>query len=161
MIYRIKQFFWGFVEKLNDDDRLLIYKYLCAYEVKLFYMLPRNEQVHSIKVAKRVIFESKNRGINDSCLVKAAFLHDIGKIDSGLNVINKSILVILNKFMPSILVKLIKLKAVNAYYNHPEIALTYLKNENEEIKYYILNHHNYNLKQDEKLRIIQSADSKY
>jgi hypothetical protein len=161
MLYRIKQFFGGLVCKLDDDDIYLVKKYLNDYEIKLFYMLPRNEQVHSIKVAREVISESKCRGIDDNYLIKAAFLHDIGKIDSGLNIINKSILVILNKIMPKVLLKLIKLKTVNAYYNHPEIALVYLKNENEEIKYYILNHHNYDLKQDEKLRIIQSADSNY
>lgn len=161
MLYRIKQFFWGLTEKLKDEDKNLIDKYLNDFEIKLFYMLPRNEQVHSVNVAKKVIFESKSRGINDDYLIKAAFLHDIGKIDSGLNIINKSILVILDKFMPRFLLKFIKLKTVNAYYNHPEIALMYLENENEKIKYYIRNHHNYNLKQDEKLTIIQSADSNY
>jgi putative nucleotidyltransferase with HDIG domain len=161
MLYRIKQFFWGLVSKLSDDDKYLINKYLDDYEIKLFYMLPGHEQVHSIKVAKEVIYECKSKGINDKYLIKAAFLHDIGKIGSGLNIINKSILVILNKFIPKFLLKLVKFKSVNAYYNHPEIALEYLKNENDKIKYYILNHHNYNLKQDEKIKIIQNADSNY
>lgn len=159
MLYRVKQFFWGLTEKLKDEDRHLINRYLDEYESSLFYRLPRNEQVHSIKVVKEVILESKNKGINDNYLIKAAFLHDIGKIDSGLNIVIKSILVILNKVMPRIISKFTGFKSVNAYYNHPEIALSFLNNENERIKYYILNHHNYNLEQDEKLKIMQSADS--
>lgn len=160
MIYRVQQFIWGFTAKLTKEDIVLVHKYLEDYEAKLFFRLPRNEQVHSIKVAKEVIEESKKYRMLDTSLARAAFLHDIGKINSGLNIFNKSIIVILNKFMPRVLLKLIKLKVVYVYYHHPEIAITYLKLEDDKLKYYILNHHNYNIKDDKMLEIIQVADSK-
>jgi hypothetical protein len=159
MIYRVKQFFWGITARLSREDICLVHKYLNEYERKLFFRLPRNEQVHSIKVARDVIEESTKLSVMDASLVKAAFLHDIGKIGRGLNVFSKSIIVILNRFMPKILLKLIRLRAVNAYYNHPEIAITYLELSDEKLNYYILNHHNYNITDDKRLKILQDADS--
>lgn len=160
MIYRVKQFFWGLTARVPKEDISLVNNYLNEKERKLFFKLPGNEQVHSIKVAREVIYESSKLEVKDISLVKAAFLHDIGKIDSGLNIFNKSVIVILNKLAPKLLLKLIKLKAVNTYYNHPEIAMGLLESEDEKLKYYILNHHNYDIQGDKKLKIIQEADSK-
>lgn len=160
MIYRVKQFIWGLTANVSREDINLVNEYLSEYERKLFFMLPRNEQVHSVKVAKEVINESEKLGIVDTSLIKAAFLHDIGKINSGLNIFSKSIMVILNRFIPKVLLKLTKLKAVNTYYNHPEIAISYIELEDEKVKYYILNHHNYDIKDDKRLKIIQNADSR-
>jgi hypothetical protein len=160
MIYRVKQFFWGLMAKLREEEKVFVHKYLEDYEEKLFFMLPRNEQVHSVKVAREVIEESVKHGVEDTPLVKAALLHDIGKINSGLNIFSKSLIVILNKFMPRALLRLMRLRAVYVYYHHPEIAIGYLETNDEKLKYYILNHHNYDIKDDKLLRIIQEADSK-
>ena len=170
MNYRVRQFFWGLMAKLSKEDVALVNRYLDEQESKLFFKLPRNEQVHSIKVAKEVIQESKKFQRNNSedkkhenidmCLIKAAFLHDIGKINSGLNIITKSILVIMDKISPKLLMKLTRIRFVNTYYNHPEIAIGYLPEADDKVKYYIRNHHNYALNSDEKLKIIQKSDSK-
>lgn len=196
MNYRVKQFIWGLTAKLSKDDRAFVNRYLDEYESMLFFKLPRNEQVHSIKVATAVIEESRRyekwnkvkdnsqhktiEGMQqeaeahkqlksaennlqeeiDIYLIKAAFLHDIGKINSGLNIVTKSILVIMDKLSPKLLTKLTRIKFVNTYYNHPEIAIGYLPEANDKVKYYIRNHHNYALNNDEKLKIIQKSDSK-
>lgn len=159
MGYRIMQFIWGITSKLSQDDIYLIDTYLNDYQKKIFFMLPKNEQVHSVKVARAVIREITTQKLYDTLLIKAAFLHDVGKVNSGLNVGSKSILVILQKIFPEFLLKLMKLRVVNAYYNHPKIALDYLNEEEEVLKYYVLNHHNYLISQDKKLKILQEADS--
>lgn len=159
MVYRIMQFIWGITGKLSRSDMCLIDTYLSDYERKLFFMLPRNEQVHSVKVARTVISESTKQELYDVLLVRAAFMHDVGKINSGLNLVSKSILIILQKISPKFLLKLMKLRVVNAYYNHPKIALNYLDGEEEGLEYYVLNHHNYSISQDKKLKILQEADS--
>jgi hypothetical protein len=146
--------------RLSKEDISLVHKYLNIYESKLLFRLPRNEQVHSIKVARDVLEECNKLGIVDKSLIKAAFLHDIGKIDSGLNIINKSIIVIFNKLMPKVLLKSIKLKVMYAYYHHPEMAIGHLEHRDDKLEYYILNHHNYDIKDDKMLKIIQEADSK-
>ena len=48
-------------------------------------------------MAKEVEITCKEKNENDSILIKVALLHDIGKIESSLGVIDKSILVIVDK----------------------------------------------------------------
>jgi hypothetical protein len=98
--------------------------------------------------------------IDDLFLIKAGLLHDIGQANRGLNIITKSIAVVLNRLFPGWTKRLSGIGFINAYFNHPEIALDYLDMEDEYIKYLILNHHNYNVEADEKLRILQQADSR-
>lgn len=159
MLYRVKQFFWGITADISVDDVKLIGEYLDEYERKIFLKLPKYEQAHSIKVGKRVIEENHEHGLNDISLIKAAFLHDIGKINGGLNLITKSIMVLGERFAPNIIRRCIRLKMVNTYFNHPELAITYLKTEDERLKYLILNHHKPVFYNDKGLKILQDADS--
>ncbi|SHF39829.1 MULTISPECIES: hypothetical protein [Caloramator] len=159
-MYRIKQFLWAIFAKLTDEDKKFIDFYLNDNEKVLFNKLKESEKVHSVKVAREVLQKSLEKDLYDISLVKAALLHDIGKIDSGLNVINKSVITILNKISPGILKKLYRIKPVYSYYNHPEIAITYLDNCDDYIKFLIKNHHNYEI-DDKKLKILQEVDCKH
>lgn len=158
MFYRVKQFVWGITAKLSKEDINFIDSNLSKEEKNLFFLLPVYEQVHSVRVAQRVLKECKSKNLQDKMLIKAALLHDIGKINSGLNLITKSILVLADKMMPNLTRKLKRISFVDAYYNHPEIAMNYLGKEDKYIKYLIKNHHN-SLIDDEKLKILQTADS--
>lgn len=160
MNYRVKQFFWGLFARLTEQEVEFVKSFLEPSEQRLFFRLPRNEQLHSLKVAKEVIEVSRRNGLEDPFLIKAAFLHDIGKIDSGLNVFTKSMLVVLDKLAPGRLARLSRNKMVNAFYNHPEIAISYLEETDDRLIYYIRNHHKYEMNGDECLSIIQNADSK-
>lgn len=160
MFYRIKQFLWAATAKLKDEDKKFATEYLNDYEESLFFSLPVFEQVHSVKVAQGVLEECLKRDAYDVLLIKAALLHDIGKINTSLNIFTISILVIMDRIFPKGMKKLIFIKSINAYYNHPEIALKYLENTDEYIAFLIRNHHNYEIVWDEKLRILQKIDSK-
>jgi hypothetical protein len=154
----VKQFIEGVRARLTPQDIYFIDKYLDDKEKGLFYSIPRYEQVHSLRVAREVLEESLKNDIYDIYLIKAALLHDIGKISGGLNLITKSIMVLLDNFAPCMLRKLKRTKSVNTYYNHPEIAATFLGEENEYLLFLIKNHHNYKISSDEKLKILQKAD---
>jgi predicted HD phosphohydrolase len=158
VFYRVRQFIWGITARLTDEEINFINNYLNKPEKSLFFSLPVYDQVHSVRVAKRALEESLNREMYDVMLIKAALLHDIGKINSGLNLITKSILVLADKMMPTLTRRLKGISFVNAYYNHPEIAMDYLAKEDRYIKYLVKNHHN-SLIDDEKLKILQIADS--
>jgi hypothetical protein len=160
MVYRVKQFIWAVTARLTKDDISFINSYLDNYERKLFFSLSLSIQVHSVKVARDVLSECLKRNIDDIFLIKAGLLHDIGQANRGLNIITKSIVVILNRLFPRWTKRLSGIGFINAYLNHPEIALDYLDMEDEYIKYLIRNHHNYNVEADEKLRILQLADSR-
>lgn len=156
-MYRIRQFIWALFAKFTKEDEAFVNAYLNEYEQELFKKLKESEKVHSVRVAKEVIKRSVDENLYDIRLIKAALLHDIGKIDGGLNIINKSIITILNKLFPKALKKLYKIKFIRVYYEHPEIAVTYLDNYDDYTKFLIKNHHNYHIN-DKKLRILQEVD---
>ncbi|SKB00133.1 HD domain-containing protein [Caloramator quimbayensis] len=160
MFYRFRQFITAAFAKLTKEDINFINKYLNSYEVELFKRLPKYCKVHSVRVARDALEESLKKNLYDTYLIKACLLHDIGKINCGFNMFTNSIIVIIEKLLPSLLQRRKNIKIVNAYYNHPEIALSYIENEDSYVKYLILNHHNYSLKEDEKLIILQRCDCK-
>lgn len=160
MLYRLKQFIWAATAKLSGDDLIFISSYLDACEKKLFSSLPTSIQNHSVRVARGVLDECEKRDLYDAQLIKAALLHDIGQANTGLNCFTKSIAVTADRLFPGITVKCNRIGFIKAYYNHAEMALDVLDKEPEYIKYLIRNHHNYNIQNDEKLKILQSVDSR-
>lgn len=160
MFYRIKQFLWAAASNVGDDDIEFIDNYLNDNEKHLFYSQKISQQSHSIKVAKGVLEESLKEDLYDIILIKAALLHDIGKLDNDLNIFEKSIIIILNRIFPGLSKRIMSFSRINKYYNHPEIGAKYLNTESEYLRFLIINHHNYSLKGDEKLKILQVIDSK-
>lgn len=154
MFYRIKQFFLAVFSKITKDEEEFLIKYLDEEDIILFNKLPTHEKKHCINVAKYVI--ENNDNISE-LTVKAALLHDIGKINSGLNPIFKGIIVIMNGISEKLTKKLQFIKPINVYYNHPVIGWEIYKSINSDIAYIIKNHHNYK-STDEIVKIIQEAD---
>lgn len=120
MIYRIKQAIWAISSNFKEIDYTYINKYLDKNEIILFNKLKRSEKYHCIRVCYDCLrTNSENKlNIDEVVLAKLALLHDIGKIDYGLNLIEKSILVILNKITKGALKNFSNFKSVDVYYNH-------------------------------------------
>ncbi|KHD34638.1 HD family phosphohydrolase [Clostridium acetobutylicum] len=153
---RINQFFKYVSSYISDDDKLYIEKSLNTNEKELFYKLSIHEQKHSINVARDI-----EKICNQKDIIKAALLHDIGKIYIKLNLIDKSILVILDFITKGKLKRLSKLKKVNCYYNHGDIGYYILKDiENEEVLFLVKNHHNNSINNNLKLNILKKYDDK-
>ena len=103
---RVKQFYINVVDKMTEKDYDYIKEILNSKELELFMKLSKSEQKHSIRIAKDIEFSLDNKETYDedilknrNVLIKSALLHDIGKITKRLNVIDKSIIVILNKLL--------------------------------------------------------------
>ena len=91
-----------------------------------------------------IIFSAKENLIkNEEMLVKVGLLHDVGKSRQKINIIDKSIIVILNKLTNGKL-RNINLKKIQCYYNHSEYSYEILKeiNENNVFLKVVRNHHN-------------------
>ncbi|WP_353893825.1 HD domain-containing protein [Proteinivorax hydrogeniformans] len=145
MLYRVKQFFKSFNAKVSEKEINWIRNNLTASEQKIFFKLPTYEQRHSIDVALTV---KERTGQLDErqakLLIRAALLHDVGKINTGLNPITKSISVIFDIFNKQKKVPK-KPRFLQGYYLHPYFSVEILKNEgiqDEELLYLIGNHHN-------------------
>lgn len=160
MFYRVRQFFWVISANIKDDDRKFIDNYLNNNEKDLFYSQKISQQYHSIKVGKGVLEECLKKNLYDILLIKAALLHDIGKLNNDLNIFEKSTIIIISRLFPGLFKKLISFKRIRKYYNHPEVGIGYLNTDSEYLRFLIINHHNYSLKGDEKLKILQIIDSK-
>ncbi|MFQ9247097.1 MAG: HD domain-containing protein [Clostridium paraputrificum] len=95
-------------------------------------------------------------------LAKIALLHDIGKSEHKLNVIEKSALVVLDRFMNGKFIKYSNNKKVDLYYNHPKKSINMLKKSNgvydKEFLEAIEKHHYKNIGSNIYLKIIKECD---
>lgn len=167
-VYRIQQFVKAITAKITEEDLSLINKYLNHNEIELFNKLPIYDRKHSINVAKDIMrevnkesFNKNNKDFNYETLIKAALLHDIGKSYKKLNPIDKSVLVLLNKFTKGKLKNYSNFKKIHVYYNHGEEGYKLLKHKNYSDKFLgvIRDHHKGDISCDY-TKIIKEYDDK-
>lgn len=159
---RVKQFFSYAIAKLDINDKMYIERHLNGDEIALFNRLSIHEQKHSINVARDVEDECKINLVNSSDLVKTALLHDIGKIKVPVSIIDKSIVVILDKITRSKIKKFRNIKKIYIHYNHGYEGYKLLKkiNENEQVLFMVKNHHNIGLSDNLELNILRKCDDR-
>lgn len=160
--YRIKQFVSSFYSDIKEEDIKYVEKILNNDELKLFRQLAKYEQKHCINVSKDVTSLCLKKGYNNKILIKVSLLHDIGKIEKRVNVINKSIIVVLDSLTKGKLKKFNNIRDIDIYYNHGKKGADILKNYgyNSRFLYLIENHHNNNIVSDNELNIIKICDNK-
>ncbi|WP_180270623.1 HD domain-containing protein [Sporanaerobium hydrogeniformans] len=124
MFYRIKQFTLALTAKINKEDQAFINQYLDREEQKLFALLKVYEQKHAIRVAQGMAtsFECDKEE-----MIRLGLLHDIGKIQEPLSIIEKSIMVLLHHLTRGNIKKLQSFKMIRGYYNHPQYGYELLK----------------------------------
>ena len=140
MITRVKQFYRAITANLRDEDIDFIEGHLNKDEQDLFFKLRLGEQYHSLQVAYGCFTKEPNNEV----LIKAALLHDIGKIGSNLTTINKSLVVIVKalKLNKNLLPTFLK-EALNFQLQHPERGYMQLKSikVQEEVLELVRYHH--------------------
>lgn len=147
---RVKQFYINVTDKMSFKDYEYVKSIITNEEFELFTKLLKSEQKHSVRIAKYIENSIDNNLINDKeiinnkqLLIKAALLHDIGKSKSPINVIEKSIIVILNKLTKGNLRNFKKSQKVQCYYNHADYSYELLNkvNNNKRLLEIVKNHH--------------------
>lgn len=162
-IYRIKQFFWGVTSSFKPIDKKILEKYLNKDEEKFFKKLSISEQHHSIRVCKDALEMKSDKGIDGKKLAKIALLHDIGKIGTRLTIIDKSIIVILDKVTRGRLERYKNIKKIDMYYNHAKKSVDLLARIDKydyEFLEAIEKHHYKNIGSNIYLKIIKECDDK-
>ncbi|UZP03466.1 HD domain-containing protein [Clostridium botulinum] len=166
MLYRVKQFILGILSYFESDNVNFINKYLNEKEKNLFMKLSKPDRIHSLRVCKEAILIGKDYDtVDEFKIAKCALLHDIGKVEISLNIIEKGVVVIINKVTKRSFLKYNKYSRMTKYYNHPAIGKELLEKinfEDKEILYCIENHHK-NLDEIEEnlyLKILNICDSK-
>lgn len=162
MFKRVEQFFCYLTASVDSEDKIYLHKHLNSDERDLFNKLAIHEQKHSINVARDVEKICRENSIDSSILIKAALMHDIGKIKEKLSLVEKSVIVILDSFSRGRLKKLSKIKKINIYYNHAEEGSNLLSklSANEKLLYLVRNHDNPNVVDNLELNILKKCDDK-
>jgi len=150
---------------MQDSDIAFSIKYLNEYEKEMFFKLKESEQKHCVRVAKLAI-EMKNssieyREVNVDRIIKVALLHDIGKGSRKINVIEKSLMVVLTKIWGDKIRKYENVEFVDSYYNHGEISYNMLRNQtkDERLLFLIRNHHLI-IEGDKELELLKYCDDR-
>ncbi|MCR1953140.1 MULTISPECIES: HDIG domain-containing metalloprotein [unclassified Clostridium] len=164
-LYRVKQFIWGFTSLFKEIDYKYISEFLNEDEIKIFNKLKHNDKHHCIRVCKDSIKMKYDLDIDIDVykLGKAALLHDVGKSKKHLSLMEKSVVVLLDKATKGKIKKYDNIKQIDIYYNHPKIGLDILKgfDYDKEFLQVIRYHHNKDkIKENEILNIISRCDDK-
>ena len=162
-LYRVKQFVWAVKSLSEDVDTAYVNKFLNKKERNLFNKLRKMDKQHCIRVSKDAVRLSEGKNINLNRVAKVGLLHDIGKCEYGLNIIEKSVLVILNKMTKGKLKKYDGIKAVDSYYNHAEKGANLLKHFNTYDKEFldtVRYHHSNKIQGNKLLDIIKESDNR-
>jgi putative nucleotidyltransferase with HDIG domain len=162
-VYRLKQFIWALNSVFKPIDQKLLDKYLSKEEEYIFNKLSKADRHHSIRVCMRSLSLSNEiyTHIDKNKLAKIALLHDVGKVTTRLNLIDKSVLVILNKISNGKMEKYSSIKKIDVYYNHGKKSARILKEFNKydnEFLEAIENHHYRNLENNIYLKILKKCD---
>ena len=162
-LYRVKQFYWSMVSKINGEDMDFLKMYLETYELQLFNQLPTYERKHCINVARDVKLTCSQRKLHSKNMIKVALLHDIGKVYNSMNPIDKSIMVIMHKITNGRIRSCKKIKNVNIYYNHGDIGYNLLRKYGYDDRFLFLvkNHHNNNIIDDIELDLLKECDYRH
>ena len=157
---RLRQFYRAITAKVTKEDMVLINKFLDKEEKALFFKMAIYEQKHCLYVASDINKKCTCENINKDVLIKAALLHDIGKINKPLTIIDRSILVILDKLSKGSLRKLSNIKKVDVYYNHASMGYEILKQfgYSKNFLYLIKNHHSEEECNNKELVILKKFD---
>jgi len=75
--YRLSQFFRALTARLTPEERALVAAALSPNELRLFERMPHHDQRHCLDVFRLL----RRGGYDDPLLLRAALLHDCGKVD--------------------------------------------------------------------------------
>lgn len=101
-IYRMQQFFAALFQRLNNKDQQFISNYLNIAEASLFNQLPAYEKKHAVNVARKMLALMGDASDSQKRVaVKIGLLHDIGKSQVKISLVNKSLMVMLRFFLPT------------------------------------------------------------
>ena len=165
MLNRIKQFFLSLFSRMKAEDVNFINIYLDRFEINIFLKLKKSEQKHSVRVAKLVILVSKEKDeykqIKVDRIIRAALLHDVGKICKKINVFQKVLMVLINKRFGERIRRLDKFKFVDCYYNHANMSYNMLKDHIKDEKLlFLIKNHDKKIKDDLELGLLRYCDDK-
>lgn len=116
MWHRIRQLLHAFTANMAAEDRQFVAQYLSLKEQQSFYAMDVNSQKHCVLVARTCLQLLSPQAdstlafspdkVNSKQLLRAALLHDIGKIKGDLNTWERVMVVVIKQFCPKLAIRL-------------------------------------------------------
>ena len=139
MIMRIRQFFRAVRAHLTEKDGRYLSEHLSAEEQELFFAMHRADQYHALHVAYTAerLTEEQSIPVDQELLIRAALLHDVGRVKGDLDIWGKVFAVLAGTFCPEMSRKRAGEKTdgllgrlahcLYVYYHHPELGAKKLR----------------------------------
>jgi putative nucleotidyltransferase with HDIG domain len=87
---------------LKPEDKQFVNSYLDDPGRFLFYQMGKADQQHSLAVAKSILTNvAGTKGLELNILVKAALLHDVGKVEGDFNFFSRVLVGFVKRIQPS------------------------------------------------------------
>lgn len=99
--YRAGQFLHLLTAKRKRDQRRFVYEILEPSMAALFFQMSNPDQSHSIRVLQTLVDQEEE----NSDLLMAALLHDVGKSLNPLRAWERSLVVVTNRILPNQVLK--------------------------------------------------------
>lgn len=174
MLKRLNQVYSALRATISEADRLFVLDHLEDAEASLFWAMNRPDQRHALNVAYTVLDLLKEQScpkIDQSLLLKAALLHDVGRARGDMSTFDKSFAVALHTICPACAQKWAKRgrgnrlqnlrHALYIYYHHAEISAKRLRQlgSDEKLIQWVAAHHRSKQKNDPpELVLLRQAD---
>ncbi len=145
--------------KMRKEDEIFVKGYLNYEEQVLFNQLKTYEKKHALRVAKGL---ATSLSQEEREAIRLGLLHDIGKIEEPLSVVEKSMMVLLHGFTKGKIKNWNRLRMVRGYYEHPQRGYERLKrigNYSETFLNCVRDHHELQV-ESEWLKYLKEWDDK-
>lgn len=125
---RIRQAVMDVTAGFRKADYEFVDGYLNPGEKELFLQLRQGEILHSIAVAKKLAeliktaFQPPLEDRECFYIIKAGLMHDLGKIHYGMNVLEKTMAVLLDKLVVDRTKLIVRSRMMEIYYRHPDYS---------------------------------------
>lgn len=101
LLHRIQQFYSALIAEVKADEIEFVRRYLNSLEQGLFFQMSVVDQRHALDATYIAIELAAMRQIKDDLLLtRAALLHDIGKKDGELTMLDRTLVVLFQRFWP-------------------------------------------------------------
>lgn len=132
MVKRLRQLYNALTADFSFSDVLYMRARLDEQEVQLFFQMGVMEQKHAVNTARTVerLIKKAVKPVDKKLLIKAALLHDVGKLQGSMKVWHKGACIFMDRFFPEKAQQMASFDepkgslayALYVYYNHPRIG---------------------------------------